>query len=166
MSVQVHQLRDEKFISIDYATWEAKYKPMEEELAKVREELAEEKERKEHTFYLRITDWVHYPGYDTSTDLPKRNYVTIRYTNSDWISLSKEEIDKATEEAFAILNKALSLARFHNMIITDQDVDRVLAMLKKQRQEIESLRTDNFMRINTIPKFIKWLFKIKDYDKR
>ena len=160
------KLTDEKFVSIEYNTWETKYRPMEEELERVKRELAEEKERKEHTFYLRITDWAHYPGHNNDTQLPKLNYVTIKYTGREWVELSKEEIDKGTEQAFNIVNKALGLARFHNMIITDQDVDRVLAMLKKQKEEVEQLRHDNFKRIRSIPKFIKWLFKLKEYDRR
>lgn len=162
-----NKLTDEKFISIDYSTWLNKYVPMEKELARVKEELEKEKANHTCSFNLSVRDTTYYHPFQRDYDtFFKERFVTVSFDSSHWIPLTEEEIQAGVTEAEICINKALQNARFHGWILTEKEVEEVLKTLGERVKRIEDLRTENFMRINRIPKIIKWLFKIKDYDQR
>ena len=153
--------RDEKFISIDFQTWETKYKPMEEELAKVKRELEEEKAKHTCTFNLSIRDNHYFNHRHWDDKYLKEKFVTISFDSFRWIPLTEEETNAGVREAEACINKALGNARFHGWIITEKEVNEALKLLDDKQKRIETLYCNNIEAVNRIPKFIKWLFKIK-----
>lgn len=156
-------MAEEKFISIDYATWNTKYKPMEERLTKTLTELHQEKESKKHTLYLKVDDrtcWGHEFHHDRIRFNAEGYYYDRGYKILEFepVLYSSEVIDSAIVEKIKSYTKNYS--RDNHMVTFDmleqhkKDIQHELAVIKEARQNLEN-------RLKSVPKLFRWLFKIK-----
>lgn len=156
------KLTDEKFISIEYDTWNNKYVPMEQELIATKEELEKEKESKTHHVYLTIDNYLVRESLAKYKDDMFRGgrYQSARILTFDNIwSNNIKDIDVQ-----AIHNEVTKVAKMSIKdlnLVTYDDLQNHYAQVNYLKEETERLVELNRARITRIPKFIKWLFKIK-----
>lgn len=156
------KLTDEKFVSIEYDTWINKYVPMEQELSATKEELEKEKESKTHHVYLTIDNYLVKESLAKYKDDMFRGgrYQSARILTFDNIwSINIKDIDVE-----AIHNEVIKVAKMcikDLNLVTYDDLQNHYAQVNYLKEETERLAELNRVRITRIPKFIKWLFKIK-----
>lgn len=147
---------EEKFISIDYKTWHEKYVPMEKEVERLKKELAE----KDVEFYLL---WHSERGSHKQRLLIKSLDVVFNKSKSSPIY---SELGQYTPVLEAV-NKAIYDAhryRYGTCLITHEEAKEYLSKIQEgvDRYTSEVIKNDALLnKINSIPRWKRWLFGIK-----
>ena len=130
----------EKYVTIEYETWHNKYKPLEEENERLKQDLEESKIKvRIETNSMRMGDyWRNEIGY-VSFSVQKGRKVEIK----DWV-----EVERLINHEFD------EMARGYVKYLTHDQLKEYFAEEKKVSEKIET-------QIKSIPKIIRWLFKIK-----
>lgn len=163
---------DEKFVTIEYETWKNKYEPMERQLEELRVQLRNEQESK----HLTLT--VHF------SELTENQFTRISQTRGlhGWryrerveigtIYCADRELEKVPFEIHPYTLKILRdieiyLSDFMNLVSKDkyyeiiQQIKMETINLLKAKEENEKTIANNLSNIHNIPKFVRWIFKIK-----
>lgn len=151
-------MAEEKFISIDYATWNTKYKPMEAELNRLRIELSEEKQNRQHNVYLNIRDtgFIFYVMHDYYTDIKHFDHsAKVAVLEIDKTHFNTVIDYKAIEDA--ITSTIIKMERVGNMALS---VTRIAEEQEKFTKFYDKFKEQE-NRLKRLPKLIRWLFKIK-----
>lgn len=152
-------MAEEKFISIDYTTWNTKYKPMENRIKDLEEALAREKEDKQYHIYLKVVDWSYftYVRYDARRSLIslEKHVAVFEYGEPDSVITDIDAIYNVVRN----IVEELSIAK--ELLLTKEAVKSANEEIKNYYEEAKELYNNNLYRISKIPKLIRWLFKIK-----
>lgn len=152
---------DEKYISIEYSVWNAKYKGMEQRLKEVERELEAEKRR--NTFELVVTR-------RNFNSLPKTNmertYVLghLSFELKGIPLLRTEDRERLQQD---IQNEYRTVTSYHGhteRLVTYEDLSRVEEKLKEEALAIQKTHMANLEeteKIKRLPRIIRWLFNIK-----
>lgn len=163
-------MAEEKFISIDYATWNAKYKPMEQVLQKVRQELAEEKESKVHTLYIKIDDRTvyayersHYRLPDFGFHFEGQDGYYGRHRGAKILTFEPVLQPSLEIDSLVLISIKGAISNYirDNKMVTEDQFKEHSDKITKFQQEAGKKEMLLEARIQSIPKLIRWLFKIK-----
>lgn len=153
-------MKDEKFISIDFQRWETKYKPMEAELEDTKKELQSEKESKKLYIYLKMPR-LSFTRPIFMSDQSKISCIAYydidteeMEENCDISEMGKlrNMINGKLEETFFDMHSSKPI------IYTTEDGRGLL----KELIEKEILLNKALNKVNSLPRIVKWLFKIKN----
>lgn len=169
-------MKDEKFISIDFQTWETKYKPMEAENERLRLELSSndviiyvqakqdimssflgsgfERRPLKIGYITSSGDFYKQPDYEITLNTIRSDIeFQVRERGEYKILNSKEQC----EEYKAILNEmAVSIEKSQSKLSSDfKSWER-----EKSKQDFKIMRSND--KINSLPKVLKWILGIKN----
>jgi hypothetical protein len=167
---------EEKFISIPYSVWNNKYKPMEEELARVKEEL----EGRDVTIYLAVRAATS--SIATAITHNKPIQIGFLTTGGFFVKdvLYKEVVDKLADEVlqdayfsrgsgYLILGKDKAedyikeIDERHLMLKEIDDEVRRNKMQAEGERRLAQLTKDlTNQKINSLPRIVRYLFGIKN----
>ncbi len=143
-------MTEEKYVTIPFDVWESKYKGLEKESNRLLVELKELEERRRIDIRL------------ISRQLPMLN----TGTRIGYIDLSTDigsfmlKIEDRERLRHAIESEFKKVDTF-GVILTPKQADDLLTKNIKTTNEYQRVTSELLKRLNKIPKFIKWLFKIK-----
>lgn len=142
-------MKDEKYVSIEFDTWENTYKPMEEENIRLREQL------KEHKIKVHIYLSGMPGGGDKS--IGYLDFVTSNNENRvEWNQ--RDGMDRVIKEG---VYEAMTRCGSERWYIGRNEVDKKADDIKTLIKEFQSISELNARRIAGIPPIIKWIFRIK-----
>lgn len=151
---------EEKFISIPYSVWNNKYKPMEEELARVKAELDKEIESKKHYVYLKTARFsFQKPIYMADQTMKS----CVAYFDIDTEKMEELSDIPEMDKLKAIINGKLE-ENFYELyskkpiVYTQEEGKDVIKELINK--DIALNKTLN--KINSLPRIVKWLFNIRN----
>lgn len=140
-------MADEKYISIEYNIWESKYKPLEAENERLRNEL----EKSKVSVEIVLKSQYHALGYPLGyvgvvVDAPE--LLTVKFPNIESI-LTKE-----------IMARTKSISQFGTFLSKEELEFQVKRLTDAQILNHESV--DRYLAtVKRIPKIVKWIFRIK-----
>ena len=142
---------------IDYKTWHEKYKPMEEELSKLRRELEREKNSKSGTFFIRTIRRVYpFDSYGEKVELG-----TLDFSIEEAPKLSVENRELLVDNIEKIV---WTHFKRHSGVIfkiaSKEYLDKNLEAIKQYHKKIAEDRKRIDERLNNLGKFWKWLLKL------
>jgi hypothetical protein len=143
-------VKDEKFISIDFDSWEKKYKPMEARIGQLLQELQQERESHYITIrvdYQRGHGWAHRAEI-ARLDLQGGNVLTEEQRSSIYNVLRKDIEDH-------IFRSKKDFLRY--LLVDEGDLDKVEQALLKMEETERRINK----RLKGIGKFWRWLLKLK-----
>lgn len=147
------KLNHEKYISIDYDKWESFYKPLENKLKRVEQELETEKRNKQHKVYMRFSSM-----YSSSI----RDNVELATVELNVPTIFNDKFTREFGEALQHFMYGSHYSRNRKIMILDEDhVKEALIKIGKAREESNQFQLRFEMWYMNLPKFIKWLFKLK-----
>src|SRR5579863_2846628 len=146
-------MADEKYVCVPFLVWEGKYKPMEDENRRLRDQL------KEGTITIRIylggikhhlsyIGEIGYIGYVIGAEWPPNKI--------EW-----NERNKLEQHVAHAINRAIVDTLGIEYYISKELAERTLTEMNNAAAKVDLLRELNRRNIAGIPRFIKWLFKIK-----
>lgn len=160
---------DEKYVSIEYSTWEKKYKPMEETNNQLRKELQEEKEK--HEITVNLSFYEHHCrnyfriGYiDAKTGFFKGDrdvdimiIKTMKKLLSSWGQNEPKKV-LVTYEEFEQNQKAIRTLEHQKeeLLYSQRNIREQMDELEKERQALRKERA-----ALVLPRFLSRLFNIK-----
>lgn len=143
-------INDEKFITIDFETWETKYKPMERELERAKEEAVNERNKKMvylivkyDSIYYRELYQGGYPKTDRVIDI-----ILEKKDNRSSV-ISDKQLFEIKEDVLSVVYKNASSSELNHVVY----VGKRLAIM----EQIEN-RIDN--KIEALPWIVKLIFGI------
>lgn len=160
-------INDEKFISIKYDTWKNKYLPMEEENNKLKRKIQELEESKKYKLIFDLkyipTYYEVYPNHHRLYDMGREHEVgaiTFHEASSNIFSLevhNKEILEQCLTRTSVdmIISRSVFLELEEQLKIK---ADR----FHVERRKYQEMFTDNKLLIKKIPKWLRWLYKIKE----
>lgn len=154
-------MSEEKYISVEYDTWYNKYKPMEEKLARVERALEEEKRSKILRLIAHPAQYSFYSRFGNPQDIKigtiEMSVEKPRFKDeTDWRYKGFNLVKTMFEDAL------LDISHFGvPQLITIEKFAELIKILRHNEIRMEALKDENEKRIKGIPKFIKWMFKIK-----
>jgi hypothetical protein len=150
------EISEEKYVSIEFNTWNNRYKPMEEDNQRLRQQVKELTENNIRVFIYLASD------YRSMGPMSSRSvgYLEVK-TQFDgnifsWEDRKKMEVvvnDGVTEAIYNSHSKDWYIGREE----AESRIDKMANLIKHYDKIVEA----NKQHIAGIPKFIKWLFKIK-----
>jgi hypothetical protein len=146
-------MADEKYVSIPFSVWENKYKPMEEENQRLRDQF------KEGTITIRI-----YLGGIRHQKSYRGEIGYIDYiVGAEWPpnKIEWNERNKLQGEVSNAINKAIVNTPGIGYYLSKELAEKTLTQMNAVRQNAENAIEENRKRIAGIPKLIKWIFNIK-----
>jgi hypothetical protein len=153
-------MNPEKYISIEYSVWNTKYKPMEEKVKQLQEELEEERNNKMLTLNINFSRYmIHMGGPYFHPNIRCIGSVDFDLEGVPKLNLKDRESISSiiSKEYFAGMRSYNDKFRF----ASEEMVTNALSKIGQDKQEVAILISQNEERIKNIPKIIKWLFKIK-----
>jgi len=167
---------EEKFISIPYSVWNNKYKPMEEELARVKQEL----EGKDVTIYLAVRAFTSNVSHGATHDRPIQ--IGFLTTGGHYVKDAqyKEVVDKLANE---VLQDAYFLRGRGHLILGKDKAEEYIKQINErytmlcemndevcvnkrtvlgEKQQIRLTKKEINDKINSLPRIVRWLFGIKN----
>lgn len=154
------QLNEEKYISIEYDTWQSKYLPLEREneilkrklhesKIKVRVDLCFEREKYHPVGYLEI-----------HTQVPADLLSNFFEPRIDPLIVGfQEQIKNAIER-----NDNMRSMVYGNKYFTKEEAQSINQTCEYHAKNAETFRNEvkeEFLRLKRLPKIVKWLLKIK-----
>lgn len=138
---------EEKYISIDYDLWLSKYKPLEHENMRLKDELEKSKIKIDIVLQTSYNAYGKYLGHiDIRIDSPE--HFRLNFHNSDEILM--DEVKKQ-------INRIGGTHLFASKI----EVEGLIRSIQESSKEYQKSFNEYISRKDNIPRFIKWLFKIK-----
>ena len=143
-----------KYISIPLNEWESEYKPLKERLEEVQEELEKEKRSKSGVLYVRLLTR-NFPLYNTDMRIGHIDF-SIKDAPKISIEKRKELEDLIVERLFVQRSHA-----FNIKLATPELLDTSIKKMETLRDETKATEKRIQNKLATLPKIVKWLFKIK-----
>ncbi len=149
MNDQTH----EKYVSIEYDKWENFYKPLENKLLDAQNALIEERKRKQHVIIGRTNLY----GYRNNHTIATLDFV------EDGVFFVQDIAKKEFFNTLWLEFKDYAQERYGNkkIILTREDVKNTVDQLDAAYKRNKDFQEPFITWYNTLPKFIKWLFKLK-----
>ena len=143
------QVGPEKYISIEYETWLNKYKPMEQEIVKLKAALGKERNSKDGTLYIQTNMGWHGGA--------KHHIGTINFSVKDAPKIDIPNRVMIVDMVKDILRSFPASANF----VEKEYLQEHLRKVEKKQQEIFAAEHRIEERLKNIGKFWRWLLKLK-----
>jgi len=155
-------MNEEKFISIEYETWKNKYLPLEEENKRLRREINEVRESKKYKLvfdlrrmpsaHLRPHSRSYYGEFEVGIVTMIEGFGNVFSLEAHHTDILKHYLNEVDVHMIVSEEKARELAR---------DILEKTRLLNEEQNKLIKKRVENEQAIKHIPKFIKWIFRIK-----